>query len=163
MPLHSNHHHFCLEHYYLNTVCSIVDCSNQVVPGRKACALAGHQRVEELHNARGQSRFQLKECQERSHTAHPNDSLGEVVMSISEILEDEEQVFEATREGPVPVTPNSTARSSNPQICAQFGRWRTHNEQLFVAPCGMIIACETFYHTEALYSVIVSSCLSPSC
>jgi hypothetical protein len=39
---------------------------------------------------------------------------------------------------------------------AQFGRKRTHNEQLFVAPCGMIIARETFFHAEAIYSVIVS-------
>jgi hypothetical protein len=161
VPLHSNRHRFCPAHSHLNTVCSIVDCSNQAVPGMKACAVASHQRVEELHNARGQSRFQLKERQERSHIAHPNDSVGEQVTSISEILEDEEeQVFEATRSGPVPVTPNSTSRSSNPQIRAQFGRRRTHNEQLFVAPCGMIIARETFYHAEALYSVIVRRCLT---
>ena len=126
------------------------------------CALADHQRVKNLHNTRGQSRFQLKEQQEHSHVAHPNDSVGEQVTSISEIIDDEEeQVFEATREGPMPVTPNSTARGSHPRICAQFGRRRMHNEQLFVAPCGMIIARETFYHAEALYSVIVSQCPSP--
>jgi hypothetical protein len=122
--------------------------------------LADHQRVENVHNLRGQSRFQLKERNERSNLAHPNDAVGEQVTSISEPIEDDlEQVFEATREGPVPITPNSTARSSNPRIRAQFGRRRTHNEQLFVAPCGMIVARETFYHAEALYSVIVSSCL----
>ena len=108
----------------------------------------------------GQSRFQLKEWQERSHIAHPNDSVGEQVTSILEIIDDdEEQVFKATIEGPIPVTSesNSTAQSSHPRIRAQFGRHRTHNEQLFVAPCGMIIARETFYHSEAHYSVIVSS------
>jgi hypothetical protein len=114
-PLGNNHHRFCPDHSYLNTICSIVNCSNQVIPGKKTCALADHQRVENLHNMRGQSRFQLKERQERSHIAHPNDSVGEQVTSISEIIDDEEeQVFEATREGPIPVTSNLTAQSSHP-------------------------------------------------
>ena len=143
----------------MDGICSIVNCSNHVVPGKKTCNIVDHQRVEEVHNARGQSRFQLKERYERSQLAHPNDAIGEQVTSISEILEDDnEQVFEATSEGPVPITPNLTAKQTSPRIRAQFGRRRTHNEQLFVAPCGMIVARETFYHAEALYSVIVSTC-----
>ncbi|KAF8802794.1 hypothetical protein BYT27DRAFT_7226251 [Phlegmacium glaucopus] len=114
IPLENNRHRFCPEHSCMNSVCSIVNCSNLVIPGRKSCALVDHQRVEDVHNERGQ-------------------------------------------EGPVPVTPNSTTRNSNPRIRAQFGRRRTHNEQLFIAPCGIIIARETFYHAEALYSVIVST------
>lgn len=138
----------------MNNICSIVGCSNPAVPGRKSCGHVDHQRIKDVHNERGQSRFQLKERYERSQLAHPNDAIGEQVTSISEIIDDdEEEEFEPGREGPVPVTPNSTA--SKPRICAQFGRRRTHNEQLFVAPCGIIVARETFYHAEALYSVIV--------
>jgi len=156
-PLENNQHRFCPEHSHSNTICSIVSCSNPVILGRKSCALVDHQRVENVHNQRGQSRFQLKERLERSQLAHPNDAIGEQVTSISEIIDDDdEQLFETTREGPVPLTANLAARSLNPRIRAQFGRRRTHNEQLFVAPCGMIIARETFYHAEALYSVIVS-------
>ncbi|THH18979.1 hypothetical protein EUX98_g8864 [Antrodiella citrinella] len=36
---------------------------------------------------------------------------------------------------------------------AQFGRKRTHNEQVIVAPCGMIIARVTFFGAEGLNSV----------
>ncbi|KAF4574428.1 hypothetical protein EYR40_005848 [Pleurotus pulmonarius] len=39
------------------------------------------------------------------------------------------------------------------KIRAQFGRKRTHNEQIFVAPCGIIIARETFYNAEGIKSV----------
>lgn len=158
IPLNNNRDRFCPEHSHLNHVCAIVSCSNTVVPGKKACALADHQHVETVHTERGQARFQLKERYERSRLAHPNDAIGDQVTSIAELVDDdEEEVFEASRElVPVPVTANSTAKNSNPWICAMFGRRRTHNEQLFVAPCGMIIARETFYHAEALYSVIVS-------
>jgi hypothetical protein len=38
----------------------------------------------------------------------------------------------------------------------QFGRRRTHNEQLIIAPCGIILARETFYHSEAFSAVAVS-------
>ncbi|KAF8810914.1 hypothetical protein BYT27DRAFT_7221761 [Phlegmacium glaucopus] len=106
IPLENNHHRFCPEHSHMNSICSIVNCSNLVIPGRKSCALVNHQHVEDVHN----------------------------------------------EEGPVPVTPNLTTR--NLKIHAQFGHCWTHNEQLFVAPCRMIIAWETFYHAEALYSVI---------
>jgi hypothetical protein len=110
-----------------------------------------------IHNDRGQARFQLKERYERAHLAHPDDSVGNEVTSINEVVEDdEEQSFEPSNDGrPIPVIANSEAAARKPRIRAQFGRRRTHNEQLFVAPCGMIIACETFFHAEALYSVIV--------
>ena len=42
------------------------------------------------------------------------------------------------------------------KVRAQFGRKRSHNEQIFVAPCGDIIARETFFGAEAVSSVVVS-------
>ncbi|KZO91312.1 hypothetical protein CALVIDRAFT_521789 [Calocera viscosa TUFC12733] len=39
---------------------------------------------------------------------------------------------------------------------ARFGRRRTHNEQLIVRPCGIIVARGTFYGAEVLGSVVVS-------
>lgn len=41
------------------------------------------------------------------------------------------------------------------RIRAQFGRKRTHNEQLIVCPCGVIVARTTFYGAEAISAVIV--------
>ena len=49
------------------------------------------------------------------------------------------------------------AASSRHKVRAQFGRRRTHNEQIIVAPCGVIIARATFYGAEAVSSVAVRS------
>jgi hypothetical protein len=50
----------------------------------------------------------------------------------------------------------STEQSGKSErIRAQLGRRRTHNEQIIVAPCGIIIARETFYGAEGVGSVIV--------
>jgi hypothetical protein len=41
------------------------------------------------------------------------------------------------------------------RLRAQFGRRRTHNEELIVAPCGIILARQTFYGAEGVNSVAV--------
>ncbi|KAG2131405.1 uncharacterized protein EDB93DRAFT_1255512 [Suillus bovinus] len=51
------------------------------------------------------------------------------------------------------VAQDSPAVSSH-KLRAQFGRRRMHNEQLIVAPCGMILARETFYGAEGVGSVV---------
>lgn len=45
------------------------------------------------------------------------------------------------------------------QVQAQFGRRQTHNEQIIVMPCGMIVAQETFYGAEGVGSVIISDAI----
>ncbi|KAL0959501.1 hypothetical protein HGRIS_011211 [Hohenbuehelia grisea] len=50
--------------------------------------------------------------------------------------------------------PSSSASEPKKKIRAQFGRKRTHNEQIIVHPCGIIAARETFYHAEAIPSVV---------
>ena len=42
------------------------------------------------------------------------------------------------------------------RVHAGFGRKCTHNEQILVAPCGMILAHETFYGAEAIGTCVVS-------
>jgi len=55
------------------------------------------------------------------------------------------------------VIPTLAQGKKSKKIRAQFGRTRTHNEQILVAPCGMIIARETFYFSEAIPSVVAST------
>ncbi|KAF8799170.1 hypothetical protein BYT27DRAFT_7228010 [Phlegmacium glaucopus] len=156
IPLKSNHDCFCPTHYHMKGVCAIIGCTLPVAsePGRKTCSLPEHEAVEKVHNDRGQARFQLKERQRQAQIAHPRDALPVEVMDISELIEDAdiEDNFEFNGKGQ-PILADS-APTGKKSLRAQFGRKRTHNEQLFVAPCGMIIARETFYHAEAIYSVI---------
>ena len=163
IPLESNQNRFCPVHSGLNRTCAIIGC---VLPisseTRKTCRLPDHAAVEDVHNERSQARFQLKERQRRAQVVHPRDALPVEVNGISDLVEDAnlEEIFEFNRKGePVPTELLPPGKKS---LRAQFGRKRTHNEQLIVAPCGVIIARETFYHAEAIYSVIVSQSNYPS-
>lgn len=156
VPLANNHDRFCPSHTHLNQICAVVHCSLPAVIGRKTCALSNHEAVENVHNDRGQARFQLKERLRRAQLAHPRDAFPvESANSISQLVDDDnaEEGFGFNSGGQIiPVEEQSTRKTT---LRAQFGRKRTHNEQIFVAPCGIIIARETFYHAEAIYSVIV--------
>ena len=157
IPLRNNHDRFCLTHSHMRAVCAIIGCSLPVASeDRKTCTLPEHEAVENVQINRGQARFQLKERQRRAQVAHPRDALPVEVTDISELIEDGdvEDDFEFNGKG-LPI-PTDSAPKGKKTLRAQFGRKRTHNEQLFVAPCGMIMARETFYHAEAIYSVIVS-------
>lgn len=154
VPLANNHDRFCPTHASLNQICAVVHCSLPVIPGRKTCALADHKAIEDVHNDRGQARFQLKERLRRALLAYLHDALLVDVSNVSELVEDDnaEEDFVFNGQGqPIPVKEHTTRK----KLRAQFGRKRTHNEQLIVAPCGIIIACETFFHAEAIYSVVV--------
>lgn len=158
VPLANNRHRFCPEDAPLHdTICSIVGCSDPVLHGRLTCGKAEHQEVERIHRERGQARFQLQERLQCAHVAHPeNASADERDLSELVDMDESEEEFE------VEMQHNSkepVGTSSRPipckKICAQFGRKRTHNEQIIVAPCGIIIARETFYGAEGVASVVV--------
>lgn len=159
-PLQNNHDRFCPEHQYLSRVCAITGCSLPVVGGKKTCSLAEHRAVEDVHELRGQARFQLQERLHRAQLAHPTEAIPtDGATAPSELVDDTgiEETYELNSSGqPIPAPAETSGRRG---LKARFGRKRTHNEQLFVAPCGMIIARETFYNAEAIYSVIVSKLL----
>lgn len=171
-PLRSNRDRFCLAHQTQNTICAVIDCANLVALGSKVCSVVEHQQTETMHNIQGQSRFQLKERLKRAQLAHPSDPLPLVdstnsttsqfindleSVELDPVDENGEVVFELTPDGhPIPIA--AAARdlpTTHRKLRVQFGRKRTHNEQLFVAPCGVIVARETFYHSEAPTAVIV--------
>ncbi|KAF8957661.1 hypothetical protein BDZ97DRAFT_1924399 [Flammula alnicola] len=94
---------------------------------------------------------------------HPNDGIAQEV-DVGELIDDEEEEeFEVDEQNPNLVhginegvsdlrgaSPLPTGSATKKRISAQFGRRRTHNEQILVAPCGMILARETFFGAEAI-------------
>lgn len=94
--------------------------------------------------------------------AHPIDGIVEE-QRLDDIVEEEVVEEEFLVNANESVRPNgSAAETTNfPQLQvkkrlrAQFGRKRTHNEQVIVAPCGIILARETFYGAEAISSCVV--------
>lgn len=58
---------------------------------------------------------------------------------------------EAMHQDPPPVSVNTTRK-----VHAKFTCSRTHNEQLAVAPCGMILGWDTMFGAEGIASVAVN-------
>lgn len=128
-----------------------------------------HQDVERIYVLRGQSHVQLQEKLRRQRVTHPDDGIAKEV-EIGELIDDdvEEEEFEVDEQDmnlvhgvtdgvsdPRGASPPQTGGPTKKRISAQFGRRRTHNEQILVAPCGMIIARETFYGAEAIATCAV--------
>jgi hypothetical protein len=164
VPLASNRHRYCPDHFEFELLCSIIGCTSPVVPDKKTCSRKEHQDIERLHCERGQAQFQLKERLKKLQVSHLNDAIAQEV-NVSTVTDDgPEQAFRIDQRGNVvaddsPAVGQETQGShisSQKRVRAQFGRRRTHNEQIIVAPCGMILARETFFGAEAVSSVVVS-------
>jgi hypothetical protein len=163
IPLKSNQDRFCSTHTAQNSVCAVNECGNPVLSGSKVCYLSAHRETERMHNDQGQSRFQLRERLQRTRIACPNNSAASTELSINDDLDPDNLVdsngeveFDLLQDGhAIPSSTDTPSLSTSRRLRARFGRKRTHNEQLFVAPCGIIVARKTFYHAEAPSEVVV--------
>ncbi|KAG1810711.1 hypothetical protein EV424DRAFT_1542829 [Suillus variegatus] len=92
--------------------------------------------------------FQLQERLARARTTIATNT------SLTDDPPDEEEYeFNENTRRALPATSSSQDRPGRKKFRAVFGHWRTHNEQLIVAPCGMIIARRTFFEAEGVASV----------
>lgn len=164
IPLESTKDRFCPTHAYVEKLCSIVGCDDECMEGSRACDDPIHQAAEANYKAKGKASFMLNSRLARTRATNRASAAVEEV-GIEELEEDSEE------ELPVPLNNDGTPVSLNEldadavahvsgekqlKIRARFGRQRTHNEQIIVAPCGVIIARETFYGAEAISGVAVS-------
>jgi hypothetical protein len=186
IPLANKRHHFCPTHAYFNQKCVIIGCDKRIsAPDKRTCNDPTHQRVEAIHVERVGAAFQLKEKLKRAKVAHPKhgEALDLPVAHIIEQDDDLDETYEIIGDRVIPseeeaITQTTLARASlnatvpignvplqvpstKKKIRAQFGRSRTHNEQILVAPCGIIIARETFYHAESITAVVVCANILP--
>ncbi|RXW14191.1 hypothetical protein EST38_g11661 [Candolleomyces aberdarensis] len=118
------------------------------VPRTKSCSDTSHRKAIDQSLAKGKAMFQLKARLEHAKVAHLNDAMPFARMGGEPGGEDTGNVSETEDD--------TSAKSTNAaaSIKVRHGRKRTHNEQLFVAPCGVIVARETFYGAEAVGSVV---------
>lgn len=107
--------------------------------------------------------FQLKSRLERLKMTQTHDSLGASGEDRSDTAEDDMIGLEGTGDADehVVVDPNGDvcdgkAEGGNRTLRAQFGRRRSHNEELCVASCGCIHGRQRFLGSEAPNGVRVS-------
>ncbi|KAG1859677.1 hypothetical protein F4604DRAFT_1930649 [Suillus subluteus] len=126
-------------------VCAIKGCTQSVTPGSLACDIPAHQQSEALHTLRGKSRFCLHERLERSRAIHGR--LANVQIRADDDGDDEDRTQAIGEEE------YDMKLGKKKRLRAQFTHNYTYCEELIVAPCGMIHACETMHNAEGVGSV----------
>lgn len=184
--LENNRHRFCQKHDSQHGICAVVDCNEPVQertvgPRSKACSNEEHQKMERLNFEKGNAAFTLTERLQKRGASYstnviPHKTITQEVEE--EDLEEDNTWFEADHDGNIKIftepDPGTTAGGiddeepcpaakselGNRKLKAQFGRRRTHSEQLLVRPCGVIVARATFFGAEAVSNVLVCYLLS---
>lgn len=146
---------FCKGHQYRHTVCAVDECENNIAAGYLTCDDPTHRQLEEKRQLRNAANFQMRAQLQRTSVSNPPDE------DLTESLQaDGEPLDEGIEEGmTVDVEVNlcpQKPESGNRKVIARFGRRQTHNEQLMVRPCGMIIARATFFGSETVPQTVVS-------
>lgn len=129
--------------------------------GQLTCTNPHHQSLEAHHKEKGQSWFQLRDCLQRTCDLYPtghstNSRTLSQLAAVDNNAEDFEidstgRVTDAHSDAPLPDT-------TQKRLCAKFTHSRTHNKQLVVVLCGMILGCNTMFGAEGVASVAVSQC-----
>ncbi len=137
-PLPSQCARFCHTHSELNNECAVVGCHQHVTPGNQTCADPSHRTLEDP--GRRSALFVLRRRLERLRTSALDDESGST-----------EELTDYNADGECP----SKSDEGNTKPRARFGRRRTHNEQLVVATCGVILGRATMFGSEGIDGVMV--------
>jgi hypothetical protein len=141
--------------------------------GKQTCDIAEHADLENTFDAQWKASFQLQQILKQAGVMVPASSTEMIddleleipiadystSMIYSSSLDDlTEATLPLVQQDQVPPLHTSEkADGGNRPLKAAFSRAQTHNKQLMVRPCGVIIACGTFFGSEGLYSVKVST------
>ncbi|KAJ7135526.1 hypothetical protein C8R46DRAFT_1181090 [Mycena filopes] len=128
--LPTQRHHFCLTHEHLLQQCCIRGCSQSARPGFRTCTTETHVAFQADAEERNAAMFQLRSRLSRSSTSP------EVLASTS-----------------TPTGLPTTSHPSTTRLKGSLARSWTHNEQLFVRCCGIIISRATFFGSEGISGV----------
>jgi hypothetical protein len=107
--------------------------------------------VEEYYKECGKAMFQLKACLQRLKHTNLTDSLPAWESSMEDLADDELDTDANGND----IHCDGKSEAGNQFLKAQFGHHPTHNEELCVTSCGMILGWATFYGAEGLDSVQV--------
>jgi hypothetical protein len=122
------------------------------------CNDSTNQAIEKAYMQHSQACFQLQEHLRHAYVAMPmNSDANDVAIADLEADDPLEEEFN------VPVVGEGSAEmtklTKSKKLHGKFGCNRTHNEQLIIVPCGMILTHEMFYGVEGVTSVVVRQML----
>ena len=136
--LPTQRHHFCAKHQYLDKICHIKDCTENARPGFRTCSIESHRLFQEAADEKNTAMFQLQ-------TRLQNAAISEVPLAGS------------SASGPAAQSiPSDAIPTPSSHVKGNLTRSWTHNEQLFVRCCGIIISRATMFGSEGITGVKVS-------
>ncbi|KAF8581267.1 hypothetical protein K439DRAFT_1354526 [Ramaria rubella] len=126
-PLPTNKHHYCKDHQELSNRYLVSSCHAKVTPRFKTCNEDLSEEEEDMVEE-----YASDEAQTDSMDDHSRDSL-------------------------LPSAPdcNNKPIQGLHKVFSQFGRRQTHNEELCVVTCGIIVGRATFYGAKGPNSVCI--------
>lgn len=149
--LHNQRLRFCDIHAGNHNICAVTTCTSAIDPGFQTCRLPHHRQLEDVGSEERGALFQLRKRLDRINTSHVENSLQE--SSATEAPPASDEAIEVDEQG----TCDGKSPEGNTKPRARFGRRRTHNEQLCVTTCGVILGRATFFGSEGTFGVLVRS------
>ncbi|KAF8060174.1 hypothetical protein FPV67DRAFT_1609768 [Lyophyllum atratum] len=141
IPLAFQSDRFCPEHDQMADRCVVTSCTTQAEEGFQTCPVPEHRKLEDYKNEHNKAMFQLKHRLARLKVSQPDLMISEG--DVSGPHADEDLLIDSDG------VCNDKPETGNRTLRARFGRRRTHNEELCVASCGVILGRATFYGSEA--------------
>ncbi|KAI0712635.1 hypothetical protein C8Q76DRAFT_621583 [Earliella scabrosa] len=137
-PLASPRDRFCPGHRTRDNVCGVEGCLRPITDGMRTCDLKEHRQYELDKRAKGQALHKLRRRLEKH-----------------KFPQSETRHRKRRRKAKISKDP--------PPLKASITRKWTHNEQLLVRPCGVIISRATFYESEGVGNVhsFLEACFPP--
>lgn len=164
--LRSSRDRFCALHWGQRDLCAIRECGLQSSLGFWTCAHTKHRSVELRRREQGKAIFRLKaRLAKASGTTEPREPLSEVEY-VDETMEDSELGHDCLS-ALDPISGNSATEPQQSHVhdtqtvgrqktrTSLSQRW-THNEQLIVQCCGVILSRATFFEAESPSNAVVS-------
>lgn len=150
------HDRYCQNHQdQLSNQCIAQPCIAPRLPKKEHCGNLDHIEAYKMHKHRRHANFTLARSTNRPGAKLPSDPSVHQ-NSWTAALENLDTIFlqnEGDREHEMARDGGEAASKKKNRIC--LSHCRTHNDQLIVGCCGMIIARTTFYHAESVSAVKV--------
>ncbi|TFK59183.1 hypothetical protein BDN72DRAFT_906089 [Pluteus cervinus] len=143
-PLPNNRAHFCEDHKDRKKTCVVVECKVVAEEGFGTCTDPAHRLLETTRNEKKRAFFQLQKRLQRP--LHESAQLADPMGRVEEVEWDEPGLEDEGKDTGKPEEGNKPPK-------ARFARRRSHNEQLIVSCCGVIIARATMFGAEAVSAV----------
>ncbi|KAF8573676.1 hypothetical protein K439DRAFT_1624888 [Ramaria rubella] len=142
---------YCPAHLRYEAKCAVTTCESAHGEGFLTCPQLNHRSLEVAYCKKGVAFFQMYDKIKKRAEGSASDpgsidggGPNEVVIVEGDDAGDSVPVFLGCDE---------KSPAGNQRLCAQFGQRQTHNEQLMIRPCGVIISRATFFGSEAISAV----------